>query len=250
MKKHVVIIVIAVIAFSCKSEQSHLKSDLMLANIKGNVWKIDRTVHDTENKCACSIKTECNESKYVYDSKGNLVESYTIDENGTINDSLKYDYNRRGICTEITRFTGRKLLGREIPVLEGGRVTGVKTLDENGKIESILKYTYSGNEISEERTFNGNGEIVSVVQKEFLNGQVVSQTEKDSSSNVISVSRFKRNAGNDVVECLFQVTKDNQEYKFTYEYEYDNAGNWIKQTKLYNGQIVNIVIRNIEYFKV
>jgi hypothetical protein len=250
MKKSFGLIIVAFIAFSCKSEQSHLKSDLSLANLKGNVWKIDRTVHDTENKCACSIKTECNEAKYVYDSKGNLVESYTIDENGTINDSLKYDYNRRGICTEITRFTGRKLSGREIPVLEGGKVTGVKTLDENGKIESILKYTYSGNEISEERTFNGNGEIVSVVQKEFLNGQVVSQTEKDNSSNVVSVSRFKRNAGNDVVECLFQVTKENQEYKFTYEYEYDNAGNWIKQTKLYDGQIVNIVIRNIEYFKV
>jgi len=250
MKKTVSILIIAIIAISCKSEQSNIKSDLKSANIKGNVWKIDRTVHDTENKCACSIKTECNETKYVYDTKGNLVESYTIDENGSINDSLRYDYNRRGICTEITRFTGKKLSGREIVVLEGGKVTGVKTLNENGTIESILKYTYSGNEISEERTYNGNGEIVSVIQKEFLNGQVASQTEKDSSSNVVSVSRFKRNAGNDVVECLFMVPKDNQEYKFTYEYEYDNAGNWIKQTKFYDGQIVNIVVRDIEYFKV
>jgi len=250
MKKTAVLIIIALIAFSCKSAQSDLKSDLKSANLKGNVWKINRTVHDTENKCACSIKTECNESKYVYDSKGNLLQSYTIDENGTVNDSLKYVYNRRGFCTEIVRFSARKLAGKEVPVVEGGKISEVKSLDENGKIVSVTKYAYSGSEITEERTFNGNGELISVVQREFLNGQVVSQTEKDSSSNVVSISRFKRNDGNDVTECLFTVSKDNQEYKFTYEYEYDNAGNWIKQTKFYDGQIVNIIIRNIEYFKV
>ena len=40
------------------------------------------------------------------------------------------------------------------------------------------------------------------------------------------------------------------EYKFSYEYEYDSAGNWIKQTRFYDGQIENIVMRNIEYFTV
>ena len=78
MKKSTGLMIIAIIAFSCKSEQSHLKSDLILANLKGNVWKIDRTIHDTQNKCACALKTECNESKYVYDSKGNLLKSYTL----------------------------------------------------------------------------------------------------------------------------------------------------------------------------
>jgi hypothetical protein len=250
MKKSMCFLIIAFIVFSCKPEQSLLKSDLKIANLKGSVWKVDRTIHDTKNKCACALKTECNESKYVYDSKGNLLKSYTIDENGSINDSTNYSYNKRGVCSEITKFTGKKLEGKEVPVLGRGKVTGVKTYDENGKIESMLTYIYSGDEILEEKTFNSNGEAVSTVQKEFLNGQLVTETEKDNKGNVISISRFKRNPNNDIIECLYTVTKDNQDYKLTYEYEYDAAGNWIKQTKFYDNQIVNIVVRNIEYYKV
>jgi len=250
MNKSAGLLFLSFIAFSCKSEQSLLKSDLKIANLKGNVWKIDRTVHDTDNKCACALKTECNKSKYVYDAKGNLLESYTIDENGRINDSSKYIYNRRSVCSEIIKYTGKKLAGKEVPVIDGERVTGVITYDENGKIESILKYAYSGDEISEEKTLKSDGEVVSIVRNEFINGQLVSQTEKDNNGNVISISKFKRNINNDVIECLVTVTKESKNYGFTYEYEYDNAGNWIKQTKFYNGQIVNIVIRNIEYYKV
>jgi hypothetical protein len=250
MKKSIGLLIIAFIAFSCKSEQSHLKSDLKIANLKGSVWKIDRTVHDTKNKCACALKTECNESKYVYDSKGNLLESYSIDENGSINDSSKYIYNRQGVCYEITKFTGKNFVEKEVPVFEKGRVAEVKTYDENGKIESMVTYVFSGDEISEEKTLNSNSEVISCVQKEYLNGQLVSQTEKDINGNVINKSNFKRNASNDITECLFTVIKDNKDYKFTYEYEYDTVGNWTKQTKLYDGQIINIVVRNIEYFKV
>jgi hypothetical protein len=250
MKKSTCFLIIAFIVFSCKPEQSLRKSDLKIANLKGSVWKIDRTIHDTENKCACALKTECNESKYIYDAKGNLLVSYTIDENGTINDSTKYIYNRRGVCSEITKFTGKKFVGKEVPVFERGKVTGVKTFDESGKIESTLTYIYSGDEISEERTINSSGEVVSTIQKEFLNGQLVTETEKDSKGNIISISRFKRNPSNDIIECLYTVTKDNKEYKLLYEYEYDTAGNWIKQTKFYDSQIVNIVVRNIEYYKV
>jgi hypothetical protein len=249
MIKSVSILLIAFVAFSCKSEQSHLKSDLETANLKGKVWKIDRTIHDTEYKCACSMKTECNQSKYVYNEKGNLLQSYTIDENGSVNDSSKYVYRRSGLCSEITKYTKKKLAGKEVPILKGKRVTGVKLYDENGRIESTLNYVYAGDEISEEKTLNSKGDVVSSVQNDFLNGALVTQTERDDKGNIIRISKFKRNASNDIIECLFTVTKDNKEYKITYEYEYDKAGNWIKQTKFYDSQIVKIVVRNIEYYK-
>jgi hypothetical protein len=251
MKKSASLLMIAIIAFSCKSEQSHLKSDLAIANLKGNVWKIDKTIHNANGNCVCpaAMKTECNQSIFVYDKKGNLLVSCTIDENGSINDSSKYAYNRRGVCSEIVKFSGRKLVGKEVPVIQGEKVTGVKIYNENGIIETTLDYVYSGDEISEEKTLNNNGELVSSVQKEFLNGQLVSQTEKDNNGNVQTISKFKRNASNDVVECLIVIPKNNKEYKFTYEYEYDSAGNWIKQTRFYDEQIEIIVLRNIEYFK-
>jgi hypothetical protein len=178
MNKSVILLIIAFIAFSCKSEQSQLKSDLAAANLKGNVWKIDKTLHDAKGNCVCpaAMKTECNQSKFVYDKKGNILVSYTIDENGSINDSSKYVYNRRGVCSEISKFSGRKSVGKEVPVLQGQRVTGIKIYNEKGSIEAILDYIYSGDEISEEKSLNSNGELISSVQKEFLNGQLVSQT--------------------------------------------------------------------------
>jgi hypothetical protein len=249
MKKLAQLLMIVFIAFSCNSEQSRLKSDLQSANLKGNVWKIDKTIHKTGNTCGCVLKTECNQSKYVYNEKGNLIEWYSIDENGSINDSSEYIYNRRGMCSEIAMFSGRKSTGRQVAVIHGDKVTGYKIYNENGNNETTLDYVYSGNDITEEITLSANGEVISSVQKEFLNGQLVSESEKDNNGNVKSTSKFKRNSNNDILECLILVTKDNKEFKLTYEYEYDNAGNWTKQTQFLDGAIINIVVRNIEYFK-
>jgi hypothetical protein len=249
MKKSVSLLMIAFIAFSCKPEQSHLKSDLALANLKGSVWKIDKTIHATGNTCGCVLKTDCNQSKYVYNEKGNLLAWYTIDEYGLINDSTNYNYNKRGVCSEIAMFTGKKPVGKQIPVLQGEKITGYKIYNENGILETTLSYVYSGEEITEEKTLNDKGEVISSIQKEILNGQLVAQTEKDNNGNVIRTSKFKRNANNDISDCLTVITKDKKEFKLTYEFEYDGAGNWIKQTQFYDGAIINIILRNIEYFK-
>jgi hypothetical protein len=251
MNKSVNLLMIAIVAFSCISEQPNVKSDLEIANLKGKVWKVGKTVHDANGRCACpaAMKTECNQTEYVYDTKGNLLVSYTVDENGSVNDSSNYIYNRRGVCSEIVKFNGRKQVGKEVAVLQDGRVTAYNIYNESGVIETTLYYIYSGDEISEEKTLNSEGEVVSSVQNEFLNGQLVSQTYKDSNGNVQSIRKFKRNDSNDILEYNILTTTDNMEYKFIYEYEYDSAGNWIKQTRFYDGQIENIVLRNVEYFE-
>jgi antitoxin component YwqK of YwqJK toxin-antitoxin module len=249
MKKTACFLMIATLAISCKTEHYHLKSDLETANLKGNVRMVDKTIHETDMgiKCACSMKLDCNKSKYIYDKAGNLLKSITIDENGKTDDSTKYSYDRNGVCSEIAWYKDRTFTGREVPVMKGKKVTGYKIYNEKGVLESTLNYFYSGDDMLEERTLNSNCAVVGSVKNEFLNGQLVSMTEKDGNEEIKTINKIKRNAGNDVIESLTKVLKDNSEFKFTFEYEYDNAGNWIKQTKFYNGQIVNIVVRNIEY---
>jgi hypothetical protein len=144
-------------------------------------------------------------------------------------------------------FNVKKPVGKQIPVLQDGRITGYKIYNENGKLETTLSYAYSGDDITEEKTLNEKGEAISSIQKEILSGQLVAQTEKDNNGNVIRTSKYKRNANNDVTECLTVIAKDNKEFKLTYEFEYDGAGNWIKQTQFYDGAIINISLRNIEY---
>jgi hypothetical protein len=250
MKQSVSLLIILFFAFSCKQTQQIQKSDLVSENLKGNVWKIEKTIHTTGNKCGCVLNDECNKSKKIYDNKGNLLTLYTIDEFGNTNDSTDYIYNRKGVCSEIIRFNGKNMVEREVPVLKNNKITGYKIYNESGTIEATLNYLYSGDEIAEEKTLNSKGEIVSFFLKEYNNGQLVSQTEKNGNGEILSVSRFIRNENNDIIERIVFVSRDNTEYKFKYEYVYDNTGNWIQQTRLYNGQIENIVIRNIEYFTV
>lgn len=248
MNKSLLLSAIAIIVFSCNS-QSPQKSDLASANLKGKVWKISRTTNETGESCGCVIKTDCNQSESVYNEKGNLTVYYTVDENKVTNDSSVYLYNSRGICKEIAKYSLRKPAGKEVPLVKGGKINGYKIFNEKGLPEANVNYVLTGDEITEENTFDSNGKALSKVLKEFSNGQLVTVTEKDGDGNVKSISRYKRNPSNDVVECLTTIIKDNKEFKLTYEYEYDNAGNWVKQTQFYDGAIINIIIRNIEYFK-
>jgi hypothetical protein len=249
MKNTIGLLIIAFIAFSCKYEHSHLESDLKLSNLKGNIWKIDKTIHETSSACGCALKTECNRTRSVYNEKGNLSELCTIDENGDVNDSSNYMYNRNGICSEIDKFSGTRPAGKEVAIIQGGKLAGYKIFNENGEHEATLTYIYSGDKITEEKTLDSKGEIISSVQKDYSDGQLVSQTEKDGTGAVKSTIRFKRNANNDIIEYLVTTSRENKEYKFTYEYEYDSTGNWTKQIRFYQGQIENIILRNIEYFK-
>jgi hypothetical protein len=249
MNKSVLLLTIAFIAFSCNQEQSSQKSDLASANLKGKVWKVSKTLNETGESCGCVIKTDCNQSEFVYNEKGNLEVFYTVDENKVTNDSTVYKYNNRGICKGIDRYSLKKLIGKEVQIVKNGRLTGYEIFDEKDVKVTTLNFVYTGDEITEEKTVDGNDKVTSQILKEYLNGQLVSQTEKDGDGKVKSISRYKRNTSNDVVECITTITKDNKDFKLTYEYEYDDAGNWVKQTQFYDGVIINIIIRNIEYFK-
>lgn len=252
MKKLTGILIISIIAFSCKSEQNRVKSDLELANLKSNVWKIDKTLHDANGGCVCpaATKTECNQSKYIYNKNGNIIESNTIDEDGNVSVNSKYVYNKRGMCTEIDKYSGEKLVGKEVPVILDGKLVGYKMYNEKGDIETTCEYIYSGEEISVEKTLNNNGEVISQTLNEYQNGQLLLQTEKDGKGDIKTKTRFIRNSSNDIIEYYTTVSNENNEFKIKFEYEYDNAGNWTKRTQYYNGQIATIVLRNIEYFNV
>ena len=54
MKQLTTIIFLVIIACSCNMGKTNFKSDLEFANLKGNIWKIDKTVYDTEAKSVCA----------------------------------------------------------------------------------------------------------------------------------------------------------------------------------------------------
>ncbi len=252
MKKNTFILLVFFFAISCKSERYTPKTDLEASNLKGRVWKIEKTIFKASDnsKCPCSGLNEDKQTFYTYDDKGNLTESVKVDEDGNTVLISRYLYNRKGVCKEkADYFPGDKPAGKEVNTLSRNKITEVRVFDAAGNIENTCKCNYSGSELSEGKTYNKAGDLVSSFQYTYLNGQLDSRTDKNILLNSSTVTRYKRNASNDISEYTVTNSVDNTEYKISMEYEYDEQGNWIKQTQLYNGEIGGIILRNITYYK-
>ena len=147
----------------------------------------------------------------------------------------------------MKRFSGEKLTESEINIINKKRVTGTRVLDEMGKVESIIKYEYSGNQITGGQTLSSDDVVVSSFKNEYENGQVALRTDMDNLRKLSTETRYERNSGNDITWYTVTNKTDNNEYRIAFEYEYDDHGNWTKQTQRYNGAILGIIIRNITY---
>jgi len=241
----------AVVVISCNQETPIVQSDVESANLKGKVWRVEKTIFEAKSKCSCPAaqRAENNKTKYVYNRNGNLIESYTLTDEGDTSLSKTYTFNRHGLCTGVNKFQGTSFVGKEIPVFQGAKLTGYKIFDKDGISEMTMDYVYSGEQIAEEKTLDSRGRVLSSTQNEFVNGQLFSQTERDSLGQVKFIQRYKRNSFGDLTEVLISMQNDTASYRLSFEYEYDKAGNWTKQTRFYDNQIESIVVRNIEYYE-
>jgi len=250
MKKLLIILSVVVISISCKTGNTGTKSDLEASNLKGQVWKVEKVVHNAMGKTVCPAaeKAECNNSVFVYGKNGYLIESSEIDEDGKVSESSKYLYGGSDLCKGIEKYAANVLKGKEINTYKNGKLTEVRVFNEQGETESILTYEYSGSELTGGKVFNKAGELISSFRNEYSNGRLIKQTSLDKSGSPSSVTSFIRNEKNDVIEYHVLTPQDNNEFKVINEFEYDNQGNWIKKTQKYDGQIVGIVMRNITYY--
>jgi hypothetical protein len=249
MKRLASLLIIAFFTFSCNSEKSNQKSDLDASNLKGKVWKIQRTVHKVGNVvCPAAERDNCNQIISIYNKKGNLTESSEVNDNGQVVNISKCIYNGHDECPEISKYSGDKFTGKQLNIFRSGKIIESKVFNKDGEIENIHKYEYSGDELSSGTTLNKAGEVVSSFQNKFFKGQLESQIEKNSTGEISSVTKYKRNIYNDVTESARTFLRDSTEFKPTFDYKYDNQGNWIQQTQLYKGEIAAIIVRNITYY--
>jgi hypothetical protein len=250
MKKTSFLCLIAILAVSCSTQNTQIKTDLAAANLKGKVKSVTKTIHNNDGTICCPFADvmECNQTAMTYDEMGNVTESSLFDRNGDVTQVSKFCY-KNGQCSEINNFVGKINSGKELYVFSGNKVSKVKVFDEKGKKQTIYKNRYNGDDLVETITLNADGDVVGSVTYEFSNGQMITETKKDGKGNIEAVRRFKRNENNDVIEADITLPVSNKEYKLVYEYEYDEAGNWIQQTQLLDGQISRITVRNISYYK-
>lgn len=248
MKNKIFYILILTILVSCTNS----KNDLTESNLKGEVWKIQETSYEGEEKFGEYVVGDKNywgHSYYEFNKAGNITVSKRLDDVGEITSLSKYTYDKSDNCISIETYKDDELTQKQVNVIDKNKIVEVKVFDEDGELESVYKYEYSGKEISVGSIFDKNDNITNSFFNELRNGLLIKQTVNDSIGETIRISRFNRNKNGDVIEQVTQFPKDTSEYKYSFSYEYDEERNWIKQYQFdEEGQIEDIIIRNIVYF--
>jgi len=75
------------------------------------------------------------------------------------------------------------------------------------------------------------------------------QIVKDSLGKITSIRTYERNNQGDISTQKIEYPKDTTEYTYTFQYDYDEKENWLKQYQFdEDGKIDDILVRNIIYY--
>ena len=168
--------------------------------------------------------------------------SAIIESNGR----KRYDY-KNGQLNKITFINSRK---KESPIAtfkydNGGRLIERTDYITGVKGSTITHYTYNANDsIISSKKYKSTTPKNTTIQQ-YIDGKVVSSTETIGKQT--TQKRYAYNDKGDLIKIT--TTKNNKDTEnITYEYLYDETGNWTKQSMFINGTLNIVRQRVIEYF--
>lgn len=247
-RNFVIILVFAILLTSCSSN----KNDLEELNLKGKIWKLKETRYEGEEKFGkyqIGDKRYYGHQFYVFNEEGNLLESQQLDRKGEIESVSKYSYDKSGNCTEITTYEDDEVVQKQVNQIADNQVVEVKVFDDEGNLTEKYQYDYSGSDISGGKIFKGDGSLDLTFKNELSGGLLTKQIVKDSLDQITSIRTYERNTEGDIVTQKIEYPKDTTEYAYTFQYDYDEQGNWLKQYQVdEDGKIDDILVRNIVYY--
>lgn len=192
--------------------------------------------------------------KYKYDSNGNLTEVSSYGHDGELLCQELYEYEG----THGVRFINRSLWDDDVDTYEHtyeweDEKMISRTTTHNGELESVTKYTKwdkSGNEwVEYDKNGDETGRGSTILDeagfiKQIKYGEYCGEVERNEKSLPVHAknTRIMRNT-------LFSFSTGDEDEVYYAEYEYDERGNWIKQT-IYEGEMkkpVTISEREINY---
>jgi len=242
------ILILVALLTSCNSK----KNDLEESNLKGKIWKVKETRFDGEEKFGkyqIGDKSYYGHQFYVFNEDGNLIESQQLDRKGKIEKASKYSYDEDGNCIEITTYDDDKVVQKQVNKIEKDKNVETQVFDEEGVLTDKYKYNYSGSDISDGKIYNSNGSLTITFTNELSGGLLSKQIVKDSLGKITSIRTYERNNQGDISTQKIEYPKDTTEYTYTFQYDYDEKENWLKQYQFdEDGKIDDILVRNIIYY--
>ena len=261
---------------SCNSQSFKKTNDLKEANLKGQV-KSTTTFQDIpEDEIVVGSKKEIK----IYDIHGNLleeknesfitrkiesidnetIEKYYLDNNKlsfTKKTIQKFDKNNRIIEEEI--FSDSKLSDGYDKITyqydTKNNLTKEESFDKSGKLNWSHEYSYNlANKLTKEiRVVNCEDCVKEIIIYDVNKNTSVSNMYHNNAPTIVFCTTItKYNSNNDVIEETKKMYYDPNvlglEQTLYFNYRYDKFNNWITKTERFEGEVKNIIHREISYY--
>jgi hypothetical protein len=185
-----------------------------------DLYEIRNNIVKRTNYSTSVGKTLVSSFIYKYDTNGKIIEK-TEYINGDLSLKYNYKYNSKGNLVEKLTFLNNGVLETKEFYkydLNGHPIETIQYF--NGKLRLRVNYKYDtkGNIIEEIDYIKTNG--ISRMQKTL--------NKYDKNGNKIEIITSG--------DTNHPLTDANEKFRLIEKYEYDERGNWIKKTHLYNGR--------------
>ena len=262
MKKFSIVLIAAVILFSCneKTETIKTNTDWLVDNLKGEVQSVTESPYKVDSTGKIGEMDSCCIDVIDYDSAGNILKITSKDSKGTITREETFTKYPDGLFKEIINTKDGKVASRITIQAENGKYSTAQEYDSTGK----LSYYYTDiksneyNQVTSMKRYNADSTFKSSFESSYDKQFFTGQTNKDSSGKEVSKSTAKvDDKGNQVEFSRTSTMKDEKTQKdstttkvTTYTYaSYDENGNWTERTTIEDGKPTKIIKREFTYYK-
>lgn len=230
-------------------------------NLNGNVRSLTEVTYEAIERFGIIEKGgRLEDFRYInyqleFDEKGNLTERRGYNQDESLSFKTNYKYNDKGYKTELSVYNpdGSLRYKTIFKTDELGKIIEEYGYDSEGSLERVEKHEYNDNgKIIETKSYKPDGTLFTQMTHKYdEKGNTIERCLRLPNLEEYDIKNVYKHddKGNVIEENLFHASNNISSKKTTYEYEFDQSGNYIKKIVFENGVPKQVVEREIEYFE-
>lgn len=236
---------ITLLLCSCSNINNKKQTDLEELGVKGKVKSITVKSFEAEEKFGNAIKTTMEDFyQQIFNENGFITEMHIFNAEGVKVATSFYKYDEKGhiyeriYVFEMVSNNGSKVKRSTRTVYrsnEQGFILEENNYSSEDLFDSKVTYVYDENNLKiGQNTYNVNGDLIGRETYKYNKGRQVIESKMYSNENEIEHNSTTENWYNDKgYRSRMRFVSINEyahiDFISTFEYEYDEKGNWIKE---------------------
>ena len=246
--KRLLIILLPLLVVSCSEvDGGDGRNDWEEGNLFGEVKMITDSIYAAEEKSGEIVIVELKKySISQFDSKGKMIEEKEYNSEGEQLRITKYQHDDQGNRT-VYNSDGELIYKSKYHYDSKGNTIEEDMYDSEGELGRQIKSQYdSDSKLIEKVSYGRDGELTGQFKYQYdSKGNMRESTSYFPDGRIMLVKYG--NKGN-MIEMAHYDADGMLKEERTYQYEFDETDNWIKQTAVYSEDYKKIIIREIEFY--